>query len=150
MLTASRPMFLKSSFRTSRVGISSGETVCTGLYNLNLATSKMIAISLYSGEFWTYVFVSTTSFCKEWSLVTGSCYSLVQIWWSPNGYIWKESVKCDISVKIRTIEMPMCMTSFTSLRAAKETHHIDRASSWAGKIPYRYYFVIATIWCCSA
>ena len=27
MLTASKPLFLKSSFRKSRVGVSSGETV---------------------------------------------------------------------------------------------------------------------------
>ena len=49
--------------------------------------------------------------------------------------MWKESVKSDISMKIRTIVVPMSMTSLTSLRAAKEPHHIDRAASWAGKIP---------------
>ena len=53
-------------------------------------------------------------------------------------------------MKIRTIVVPMSMTSLTSLRAAKEPHHIDRTASWAGKILYRIYFVIATIWCCSA
>ena len=46
---------------------------------INLATAKMIATSLYSGEFGTYVFVSTTSFCKERILFTGSLYSLVRI-----------------------------------------------------------------------
>ena len=55
-----------------------------------------------------------------------------------------------IGIKIRTIVMPMSMTSLTSLRAAKEPHHIDRTASWDGKITYRIYFVIATIWCCSA
>ena len=50
-------------FQKITSGVSSGETVWTGLYNLNLATSKMIATSLYSGEFGAYVFVSTTSFC---------------------------------------------------------------------------------------
>ena len=84
MSTASRPLFLKSSFRKSRVRVSSGEIVCTGLYNLNLATSKMTATSLYS-EFGTYVFVPPVSFCKERSQVIGSWYSLVRIWWSPNG-----------------------------------------------------------------
>ena len=51
----------------------------------------------------------------------------------------KESVKCEFSMKIRTIVVPMSMTSLTSLRAAKEPNHIDRAASWAGKIPYRIY-----------
>ena len=53
--------------------------------------------------------------------------------------MWKESVKCDISVKIRTIVVPMSMIPLTSLRAAKEPHQIDRAASWAGKISYRIY-----------
>ena len=44
----------------------------------------------------------------------------------------------------------MSMTSLTSLRAAKEHQHIDRAASWAGKIPYGIYFVITNLWCCSA
>ena len=48
-------------------------------------------------------------------------------------------------MKIRTTVVPMSMTSLTSLRAAKDPHHIDRAASWAGKIPYRIYFVTATI-----
>ena len=39
-------------------------------------------------------------------------------------YMWKESVKCNISMKIRTIVVTMLMTSLTSLRAAKEPHHI--------------------------
>ena len=47
-------------------------------------------------------------------------------------------------MKIRTIVVPMPMTSLTSLRAAKEPHYIDRAASWAGKVFYRIYFVIAT------
>ena len=64
-------------------------------------------------------------------------------------YMWKESFKCDISMKIRTIVVSMSMTSFTSLRAAKEPHHIDWTASWAGMIPYRIYFVIATVWYCS-
>ena len=49
--------------------------------------------------------------------------------------MWKESVKCEISMKIRTIVVPMSITSLTSLRAAKEPHHIDGAASWAGMIP---------------
>ena len=52
-------------------------------------------------------------------------------------------------MKIRMIVVPMSMTSLTSLGAAKQPNHIDRAASWACKIPYRIYFVIATIWCCS-
>ena len=151
MLTASRPLFLKSSFRKSRVGVSFGETIWTGLYNLNLATSKMIATSLYSGEFWTYVFVFITSFCKERSLVIGSWYSLVRIWWSPNGCCTygRRVSNATSAWKLRPIVVPMSMTYLASLRAAKEPHHIDRAVSWAGKIPYRIYSIIATIWCCS-
>ena len=38
VLTASRPLFLKSSFIKSRMGVSSGGTARTGLNNLNLAT----------------------------------------------------------------------------------------------------------------
>ena len=53
--------------------------------------------------------------------------------------MWKESVKCDVSMTIRTIVVPMPMTS---LRASKEPHHIDRAASWAGKTSYRIYFVL--------
>ena len=45
-------------------------------------------------------------------------------------------------MKIRTIVVPMSMTSLTSLRAAKEPHHIDRDVSWAVKIPYRIYFAL--------
>ena len=57
-------------------------------------------------------------------------------------YISKESVKCDISMKMKTIVVPMSMTSLSSLRAAKEPHHINRAASWSGKISYRIYFVM--------
>ena len=50
---------MNSSFRK----VSSHESVWTGLYSLNLAISKILKISLYSGEF----DMTKASCCKEQS-----------------------------------------------------------------------------------
>ena len=149
MLTASKPLFLKSSFRKSRVGVFWRN------YLNRLVQPKLSNIQNDSNQL-IFRRILNICFCIHHFLLQRAKFSyrqLIQL--GTNMMVLMVAVRmegecqCNISMKIRTTVVPMSMTSPTSLRAAKAPHHIDRAASWAGKIPYRIYFVIATIWCYS-
>ena len=56
MLTASRSLFLKSSFRKSRVGVSSGETILNGLVQPKLSNIQNDCNQVIFRRIWNVCF----------------------------------------------------------------------------------------------
>ena len=90
MLKASMPLFLKSIFRNLRSELSSKESVCTGLNNLNLAISRITATKIYPGVFGSKWLEPKTSSWSERSFAKGNWYSLVRMWCVPNSVCTNE------------------------------------------------------------
>ena len=80
MLIASKPLLANFTYKKFRFSLPSDEVVVTGLNNLWLAISSIMATSLYLLEFGSVIRSFSASLNNECNLDKGKEKSLVRIW----------------------------------------------------------------------